>query len=271
MRIEVDHSKPATIAQAFSLEKQIAGTVMGKATWEIARKALHPEVEGVENFAIARAKLKAGKSMLLYLKDPLDKKATPLGGAAVESNLEALDHAGLFVSRRQVDWHQGNHVPNYMQHLFLESFWGNYPGITMIRVVQPKDRDRYPDWAEYNDEAYKRAAAFLKTPGNVFIITPEGERNPDGLGEAQAGFAVLFREARETALAMPIAIPEGTSRVIAGIPFSYEQALEDRKLNPNMKKMKDRMMARLAILLPPQQRGVYAEATLNFRMPPIAA
>jgi len=139
----------------------------------------------------------------------------------------------------------------------------------MIRVVQEKDRERYPDWAEYNDKAFRRAADFIKTPGNVFIITPEGERNPNGLGEAQAGFAVLFREARETAMAMPIAIPEGTSRVIAGVPFSYEQAIEDRRLNPNINKVKDRMMARLALLLPEEQRGFYTKIASEFIMPPI--
>lgn len=193
-----------------------------------------------------------------------------MAASAVEANLVPLDRLGLFVSRRQVDWHQGKHVPNYIQHLLIESFWGNYPGVTIIRVVQEKDRETYPDWVKYNDEAIKKAEAFAKTRGNIMVVTPEGERNPNGLGKAQIGFAALFRETRDTALAMPIAILEGTSRVIAGSPISWKQAVEDHKLNPGMD-MKKRLMARLALLFPPEQRGVYTQAALDFVMPPIAA
>ena len=100
----------------------------------------------------------------------------------------------------------------------------------------------------------------------MFVVTPEGTRNPSGLGEAQFGFVALFREVRETALAMPFAIPNGTSRVIAGSPFSWEQAVDDRIQNPNMK-MKDRMMARLALLLPEEQRGFYTKIASEFIMP----
>lgn len=274
MRIEVDHHRRTnreTLAQAFALEKQLASGVIGKSAWEFTRERIvHPEVEGIENFAIARAHLEAGGSIIIYLNDPIEKKGVPLVASAIEDNLTPLNHTGVFVSRRQVDWRQGKHVPNYIQHLLLETFWGEYPGVTMIRIVQEKDREKYPDWAEFNNKAYKRGGKFATTQKNVFAITPTGERNPNGLGEAHIGFAALLREARDIALAMPIAIPDGTSRVIAGVPFSYKQAVKDHKLNPGMD-MTTRMMARLAILLPPQQRGVYTKAALDFVMPPIAA
>ena len=256
-----------TLSLALSLEKQIVGAAMGKATWEIARKTLHPEVEGVENFAIARAHLRAGGSIIIYLNDPTEKTGVPLVANAIETNLVSLDHAGVFVSRRQVDWRQGKHIPNYAQHLLLESFWGEYPGVTMIRTVQEKDRWRYPDWAEFNAKGYKRAEKLATTKGNAFAITPTAERNPNGLTKAHIGFAALLREARDIALAMPIAVPNGTSKVIAGAPFSYRQVFEERNLYPGMD-MTTRMMARLAILLPLEQRGVYAEAALKFVMPP---
>lgn len=256
-----------TLAQAFEIEQQIACKAIGKVAWEVTRERIvHPEVEGLENFAIFRKHLENGGTGILYLKDPLKKTAIPLAAAVVESQITSLDHLGVFVSRRQVDWRQGKHLPNFTQHLLLESIWGTYPGVTMIRLVQPKDRGIYPDWAGFNDESYKRAEKFAKTPGNIMVVTPEGERNPNGLGEAQIGFAALFRETRNTALAMPIAIPEGTSRVIAGPPISWKQAVEDHELNPGMD-MKTRLMARLAILLPPQQRGVYTQAALDFVMP----
>jgi hypothetical protein len=274
MRIEVDHHRCTnreTLAQAFSLEKQLAGGAIGKVLWDFTRREIvHPEAEGLENFATFRKHLENGGTGILYLKDPTEKITVPLAASAAEANLVPLDRLGLFVSRRQVDWHQGKHVPNYIQHLLLESFWGNYPGVTMIRLVQPKDRDIYTDWAKYNPEAYARAEAFAKTPGNIMVVTPEGERNPNGLGKAQIGFAALFRETKDTALAMPIAIPEGTSRVIAGPPISWKQAVEDHKSNPGMD-MKTRLMARLALLFPPEQRGAYAQTALEFVMPPIAA
>jgi hypothetical protein len=272
MKIEVDHHRRTnieTLAQAFSLEQQLVGGAIGKALWEITRREIvHPEIEGAENFAIFRKHLENGGTGILYLKDPTEKITVPLAASAVESNLTSLDHAGVLVSRRQVDLSIG--VPNLIQHLLLESWWGVSPGITIIPVVQKKDRERYPDWAEYNEKAYNRASVFAETPGNIMVVTPEGERSPHGLGEAQMGFVALFRETKDAALAMPIAIPEGTSRVIAGVPFSYEQALEDRKRNPNMKKMKDRMMTRLALMLPLEERGFYAQAALDFAMPPIA-
>lgn len=267
-RIEVDHRRKTnreTLAEALSIEKQIACGAIGKAAWEFTRREIvHPEIEGAENFAIARAHLQAGGSILAYLKDPNDKRGTPLGGVAIEKSLTSLDHAGVLVSRRQVDSNIG--VPNLIQHLLLESFWGVSPGITMIPVVQEKDRVRYPDWADFNNKAVAKAEEFVTIPGNVLGVTPEGERNPDGLGEANIGFVALFRKARGIALALPIAIPEGTSKVIAGRPISWEEATADRILNPGMD-MKTRLMARLALLFPPEQRGFYTKAASVFVMP----
>jgi len=246
------------------------GSMIGNATWEIARRVVHPEVEGVQNFAIAREHLKAGGSIIIYANHRNGKMDTPLVGSVIEDHLTPLNHLGVFVSRRHVDStiKLPKGLPNRIQHYLLVDKWGKSPGVTMIPIVQPKDRDRYKkDWVEFNDEALNTALEFVKTPGNVFVVTPEGERGEHELKKAGVGFAALFRDARNIALAMPIAIPYSTSKVIAGTPFSWSDAMEDHRLNPNIR-IKDRMMVRLALLLPRENRGAYAQMATEFVMPP---
>jgi hypothetical protein len=196
MRIEVDHHRRTnreTLAEALRIEEQIGFGIIGKAAWEVTRREIiHPEVEGLENFATFRKHLIDGGTGIIYLKDPLSKIAIPLAAGVVEKHVTSLDHVGVFVSRRQVDWHQGAHLPNLAQHLLLESIWGTYPGIKMFRVVQEKDRETYPDWAEYNDNSYEQAGDFAEIAGDVMVVTPEGERTPNGLGEAKIGFAAHY-------------------------------------------------------------------------------
>lgn len=244
------------------------GSLIGQATWEITRKALHPEIEGKDNFAIAKQHLENGGSILAYADDPSTKAGVPLIGLAIESQLTSIHQLGVFVSRRQVDWRMGYHVPNFAQHIILENLWGKTPGVKMIRIVQEKDRASYPDWVEYNDAAVEEAKDFLKTPGNVFAITPGATRSPV-LIEAKPGVAALFRDAKDIALALPIAVPKGTNRVIAGRPFSWADSQEDYKRNPNMR-TKDRMLARLAVLFPEEQRGFYTQMAKDFVWPQTA-
>lgn len=241
------------------------GSIIGAATWELARKIVHPEIEGAENFAIAREHLQNGGSIIVYSNDPLKKTEIPLVGVAIEANLTSIDHLGAFVSRRQVDKSIG--LPNRIQHIILIDKWGKYPGVTMIPVVQPIDRERYSDWVEFNDSAIGIAKVFSKIPGNVFVITPEGHRSKTGLLEGEVGLAVLFRDAKEIALAMPFGIHHDTSKITVGRPFSWSESLEDHQRNPGMR-TKDRMMARLALLLPEAQRGFYTQMTREFVMPP---
>lgn len=237
------------------------GSIIGNVSWEIARMVAHPEAEGKENFEILRKHLEEGGSGLIYANHLPGKLDVPRLGTAAQDCHIPLERAGIFVSRRHTDSSLG--LVNKIQHYLLIDKWPQSLGVTPIRLTQSKDRDRYDDWQEFNDEAFKRVVEFVRTPGNVFVIAPEGTRSKDKLREAEAGLAVLFREARDIALAMPIAMPHSTSRVIAGTPFSWNDSLEDYKRNPHMK-MKDRMMARLALLLPPENRGFYAQMASEF-------
>jgi hypothetical protein len=241
------------------------GSIIGSVTWEIARMVARPEIEGKENFEIARKHLDAGGSVIFYSNHIPGKLDIPrIGTAAQDCNIP-LDHAGVFVSRRHTDSKLG--PVNWIQNYLLMDKWSQSLGITPIRLTQSKDKGRYEDWEEFNGEALKRAVEFARTPGNAFVIAPEGERSKHKLKEAEVGLAVLFRDARDIALAMPIAMPHSTSRLIAGTPFSWSESLEDRRRNPNMR-TKDRMMARLALLLPPENRGFYAQMAAEFVMPP---
>ena len=147
--------------------------------------------------------------------------------------------------------------------------WAKSPGVTMIPIVQEKDRWRYPDWVEFNTAAEAEGKELAKTSGNVIVITPGGERTPK-LQEAKIGFAALFRDAKEIAMAMPIAVPYKANKVIAGPPISWEDSLKDRERNPEMF-LKDRLMARLALITPEEERGFYAEMAEKFVMPPTTA
>jgi hypothetical protein len=269
MRIEVNHHMPTTLAQAFSIEQQIAGGIIGAASWKIARQALKPQVEGAEHFTVAKKHLAENGSVILYANDPLEKKSVPATAKVVEDHLTSLDHLAVFVSRRQVDKKLG--LPNRLQHYFLIDLWGISPGVKMIPITQKKDRERYLDWAEFNAAAEKTANEFVNAPrgGNVFMVTPGGERSPQ-LQKAKIGFAALFRATKEKAMVMPLAVPNKANKVIAGPPITWKESLEDQERNPGMR-LKERLMARLARITPPEERGDYAQAALDFRMPPITA
>lgn len=242
------------------------GSLMGQATWELTRKIVHPEIEGAENFAIAKEHLRNGGTVLAYSNDPLKKTEIPIVGIAIETHLTSIDHLGGFISRRQVDTSIG--IPNKIQNFILMDIWAKYPGVKMIPIVQPKDRGRYPDWEKFNEEAFEEGKAHLRKPGNVFGITPEGQRSPTLL-EAEAGLAVMFRDAKDIALAIPFGIHHDSSKITVGRPFSWADSLADYKRNPTMK-TKDRMMVRLAILLKEQQRGHYAQMAKDFVWPQAA-
>jgi hypothetical protein len=269
MRLEaLDHHRRTnrqTLAQTFSLEQQLTGGIIGAAGWAIARRVLRPQVEGIENFTAAKKHLTEDGSVLIYANDPLEKKSVPATAVVVEKHLAPISHVGVFVSRRQVDKNLG--IPNRIQHYLLMDIFAISPGITMIPIVQEKDREKYPDWAEFNAKAEKRMQEFANTPGNVSVITPGGERTPK-LQTAKIGFAALFRDVKAIAMAMPIAVPYKANKVIAGPPITWGDSLEDQKRNPGMR-LKDRLMARLARITPEGERGDYAQAALEFAMPPI--
>jgi 1-acyl-sn-glycerol-3-phosphate acyltransferase len=121
-------------------------------------------------------------------------------------------------------------------------------------------------------EAFRLAQRILDQ-GNVLFVFPEGTRSPDGsLQEARDGLAVLAL--RTGAPIVPLGIagthgvwprgqkvphPGGHVTVRVGRPFRPAEELPEGTDRRTAKGLATKMiMERIAALLPPSQRGVYA-------------
>lgn len=109
--------------------------------------------------------------------------------------------------------------------------------------------------------------------GQVFTITPEGTRSKSGnLIEAKPGGIYLAWKAGVPVL--PVALT-GTEdalvverlkhfkrldiKVVAGPAFSLPREVKGKDRDAAMQQYTDEVMCRIAALLPPERRGVYAE------------
>jgi len=136
--------------------------------------------------------------------------------------------------------------------------------------VHPVDRDAA------DVEAFRLAKRILDE-GQVLFVFPEGTRSADGaLQEARDGVAVLAL--RTGAPIVPLGIagssavwprgqkvphPGGHVTLRVGVPFRVVDELPsgvDRRTAKGL--ATTLIMGRIAALLPPAQRGVYAEATI---------
>ncbi len=109
--------------------------------------------------------------------------------------------------------------------------------------------------------------------GGIFTITPEGTRSKSGnLIEAKAGAIYLAWKAGVPVLPVALTGCEDAVvvarlkrfkrlhiRAMAGEFFSLPQEVRGREREAVMKKYTDEVMCRIAALLPPERRGVYAE------------
>lgn len=123
--------------------------------------------------------------------------------------------------------------------------------------------------AEFDREALLNSIAVLKR-GDVLGIAPEGTRSPSGsLQRAKSG--VAFLAARTAVPIVPVGIT-GTNTMLQDflhlrrmhIRVAFGEAFylpKSGKLTADeLDTMTDLIMGRLAALLPPTQRGVYADA-----------
>jgi len=120
---------------------------------------------------------------------------------------------------------------------------------------------------EIDREAIKTALEVLRS-GQVLLMAPEGTRSLDGqLQQGRDGLAMIA--ARTGALVVPFAIAGAKPvsknlkrlrrtpvTVKVGKPFKLESA-NAKPSREELAAMTDRVMLRLAGLLPPEQRGVY--------------
>ncbi len=116
--------------------------------------------------------------------------------------------------------------------------------------------------------AYRWALRQLERDRAV-VLFPEGTRSPGGMRKAQAGVALLAL--RSQAPILPVGItgterlgsmfrilkPTGAIEVSIGTPFSLP-TVEGRPSRQVLDSLTDMIMQRIAALLPPAYRGVYA-------------
>lgn len=189
--------------------------------------------------------------------------------------LTPLNQVAILVAMQYLDSRRGS--KSKFKDAVMRS-WEKGLGVEIIPIVQTYDKLKYPDADFINLNSLRRTLEFLQEPGHVLAIAPEGTRSKDGgLSEAQEGVGAILRNT-PNALILPVAaIPspvklfKTTTQIYVGAPL-FHQELEneyidkfgnesqDRKKKRHDKEIADLLMRRIAILLPPQNRGFYKSA-----------
>jgi len=114
------------------------------------------------------------------------------------------------------------------------------------------------------------AAVHWLQAGNVFGIAPEGTRSKTGaMARAKTGIAFLASEVDVPIVPIAVSGTEHTIacwkrlrrphfRLRAGEPFSLPP-LDEANRNASLRANADEVMCRIAVMLPPEYRGYYAE------------
>lgn len=219
---------------------------------------VHRDLNGTRNLEKARIHLENG-SILFYFNhfaklDPI------LYGGIIRDYLTPLEKVAGITSLRHIDPNRGKF--NALQGQLIEG-WQKAFGLRAIPVIQAKDKKDYPDADSFNRSAVKTAVRFLRDPGHVLSLSPEGTRSTiNELLEAEEGFETIFKLGGPNVLALPVAGVHSTIRpyntktkVYVGKPFSYKEVQKESKdLGESVTEL---AMRRLAILLPEQNRGYY--------------
>jgi 1-acyl-sn-glycerol-3-phosphate acyltransferase len=109
--------------------------------------------------------------------------------------------------------------------------------------------------------------------GQIFVITPEGTRSKSGnLIEAKPGAIYLAWKAGIPVLPVAVIGTEDSVvrdrlkhfkrlqiKAVAGEVFSLPPVIKGRERDAIMQKYTDEVMCRIALLLPPDRRGIYAD------------
>jgi 1-acyl-sn-glycerol-3-phosphate acyltransferase len=178
-----------------------------------------------------------------------------------------------------------NHIA-FLDPVILTGFFPRYL-ISMAKVEAIEDNiigplikafDAFPVNRGAGDRQALRTAFDVLDAGLALLIAPEGHRSETSeLGEAHEGIAYVAQRAHVPIV--PVAI-SGTAQFKHNIkrlkrttvmyrfgqPF-YLEAGNDRANSDMLKQMTDEAMYQLAALLPPEQRGLYAnldEATARY-------
>ena len=130
----------------------------------------------------------------------------------------------------------------------------------------------YPVNRDARDVSAMRWALDYLKGGGALVLFPEGTRHPKGMGKAQAGAAMFALRTGVPLLPVGITgteafksvlrvfIPSATMTITIGQPF-YAPTVEGRPSAGTIRSTADMIMRRIAELLPPAYRGVYAEGS----------
>ena len=245
------------------------GNLLGRAAW-IESRAYRYHIEDPDgNFDKAKIHLQSGGSLIAYINH-MSSIDTMILGHVIEDRITSLQNVTGFAAARHMDPSRGLH--RRIEIAAIEKGKQEL-GFNYIVVVQPNEMDRYPDASERNRKAIKQALEILERPGQILGIAPEGTRSKTGnlLKAETRGIELLFKRGGNRVLAMPVAIEPAAfaqpipkllplltdTRVSAGNPFSYKALMEEHAAHPDITPT-DLMMIRLARLLPPGNRGAYA-------------
>jgi 1-acyl-sn-glycerol-3-phosphate acyltransferase len=237
-----------------SLKHEISG-FMG----DFLLENVHRSVYGVKNLNTAKNHVENGGSILFYFNH-FSKLDPILYGGIINDYVTPLANTASVLSFRHMDPERGL-LSKLQATLFSE--WEKKYGITAISVIQKKDMQGYLNANEFNSRAAREAAKFLRKPGHVLGIAPEGTRSKiNELLQAEEGFETLFKLGGKNVLALPAAGVHSTIRpyntqtkVSIGAPFSYEEISRESK--EKVISVTDLAMQKIASLLPEQNRGYY--------------
>src|SRR3989338_924179 len=232
--------------------------------WQLSKAVRYEVNDPDNNLDKAKAHLKQG-SLLLYTNHFSTLDTTVLA-RFLDENL-SISNLSILAGRKHLDPQRGvsSRIKNSVIHGLAKT-----RGFDVLQVVQRYEAHLYQDSSNFNRVSVQKAIEALKTKGRILAIAPEGTRSKtDGLIKAEPGIDILFRIAKDSSLALPIALhpyqifPPLTQTVVeVGTPYSYEEISMEKVLYPD-KSIINLMMGRLAVLLPKENRGYYAKSVTS--------
>jgi hypothetical protein len=260
MRLEIDHHRRTnrkTLAEAFSLEKQIGSQLGGKLVWEIGRQALQYELVDPNNYL-------AEVRNLLFPMDPEQKRVGVLVGLnhitmadpplvleLIHDHIAPLDHVVAISAKKYLD---KKRFPG-MLIAPISSMASDYKGFRIEPIVhdRPGEVEYYLEHPEtinghspliYNGKALVNVGNELKNAG-IIVIAPEAHRSETGELQRAKHISRILKRGGEGCIYLPIAVvPPQKGKITpfktkaelrVGRPVTYqEMEVELRTLNSQL-------------------------------------